>query len=228
MATVIDVFDNLCECSICFYPIITDKYVTDCSHTFHHTCIREWSLYIPNCPLCKLTINVPEFNLEISPDEEMRIAEIINSGLISDFEYKEYQKHIKCKRETMVNEQQTINASIVIINDSPTSDDDEQDTKIKDLSRMRILMLYETFNSLILICYSEYLFQVSIVAIASGTSIVYRKNVCNLRHLTLLLKIFFILSTLSLESSYNHYESSYNHYGFYISCFSWIAMALIK
>jgi hypothetical protein len=219
----LDVFDNLYECAICFYPIITDKYVTDCSHTFHHTCIHEWSMYSPNCPFCKLTINIPEFNHEITPDEETRIAEIINSGLISDLEYQEYQKNIKRERETMPNNITLVNASIVLINDYTTHncDNDMQDTTRRDLLRMRALMFYETFNSLILVCYSEYLFQVSIITVALGTSIVHMKNIYNLCHLTFLLKIIFIISSVSVEPRYNHY-------GFYVSCFPWIVVTLIK
>jgi len=83
-----DISNNLDDCSICFYPIITDKYVTDCSHTFHHTCIHEWSLHMPicHCPLCNFIINIPELNNEITTDEDTRIACITNATLVDDID----------------------------------------------------------------------------------------------------------------------------------------------
>ena len=76
METIVVTPNNLEECAVCFYPIITDKYVTDCSHTFHHTCIHEWSLHKPICPLCNFVINIPEFNIEIHTDDDITLPNV--------------------------------------------------------------------------------------------------------------------------------------------------------
>jgi hypothetical protein len=227
MTTVIDIFDYSDECAICFYPIITDKYVTDCSHTFHHTCIHEWSLYIPTCPFCKLTINIPDSNLEITTDEELRIAEIINSGLVSDLEYQKYQKRIKQEREIMshnvalIHEPRSNVNSAVIINDYGN---DIQDMSMRDLLRMRVLIFCEAINAFVMIWYSEYIFQVSIVTVAFVTTALHRGKIRVLKRFTLVLKLIFILYSVSVEQMYNHYAFYY----FWLTWLTWFALTFIK
>jgi hypothetical protein len=45
-------------CSICTEEFEDDDFVSvlDCLHTFHTKCIKEWSFYKQNCPLCRMKI----------------------------------------------------------------------------------------------------------------------------------------------------------------------------
>lgn len=41
-------------CPVCLVDFNDEEVVTTgCNHGFHHKCIKEWSFYKPECPLCK-------------------------------------------------------------------------------------------------------------------------------------------------------------------------------
>lgn len=231
MDTIVDMSNNLDECAICFYPIITDKYVTDCSHTFHHTCIHEWSIHRSICPLCNCIIQIPELNIEITTNEETRIADIINSGLADDLEFKRYQKRIKRQRSIILNNQTTQispnnNSSIFIIGDYTELEgaDDLQNITRTEFNRIHALIFYESINAVVLIYYSVYLFQLFLIFLALITGIAYRKKIIGTRYSTLFLKILYILYSVSTEQTE---QLDYNGI-FYFYCFVWITISFVK
>jgi hypothetical protein len=227
------VSNNLEECAICFYPILTDKYVTDCSHTFHHTCIQEWSLHRSICPLCNFIIKIPELNIEITPDEETRIADITNSGLVDDLEFKRYQKRIKRQRSIILNNRTTQispnnnnNTSIFIMGDYTALEgaDDLQDMTRREFNRIHALIFCESINAVVLISYSVYLLQLFLIFLALITGIAYRKKIIGTRYSTLFLKFLYILYSVSTEQTE---QLDYNCV-FYFSCFLWITISFLK
>jgi hypothetical protein len=224
-----DISNNLDDCSICFYPIITDKYVTDCSHTFHHTCIHEWSLHIPicHCPLCNFIINIPELNNEITTDEDTRIACITNTTLVDDIEFQRYQQHIREQRELLSNSNitqispESNFSTIVVAGDYASLEgDDIQVTQ----RRTRTLIFGEMINAFILMLYSVYIMQLSLILFAFAVSVSHRKKVIDAKYFTLFIKILFILYSVSIDQNK---EIDYN-YDFYVSCFPWFTISLIK
>jgi len=227
MVTLSDISNNLDDCSICFYPIITDKYVTDCSHTFHHTCIREWSLHRSICPLCNFIINVPNYSIDITQDDELIIADMTSSNLIENLEFQRYQHHIRQQREIISNTQVTqispeSNFSTIVVAGDYTSleGDDAQVMPI----RTRTLILCEMINSLILMLYSVYIMQLSLILLASAVGVSHRKKVFDAKYFTLFLKLLFILYSISVEQTG---EIDYN-YDFYLVCVPWFSLSLIK
>jgi len=50
------------ECSICFDSMEHSKNILRCGHSFHEECINEWIKIKPNCPLCRIYI---QLNLKI-------------------------------------------------------------------------------------------------------------------------------------------------------------------
>jgi len=46
------------ECSICLSEFEKDSKVSliSCNHLFHNECIKEWSMYKQNCPICRKKI----------------------------------------------------------------------------------------------------------------------------------------------------------------------------
>jgi|GEM_PF-4473999 len=76
------------SCSICIDPIEEEgdkkiKVLKDCGHIFHKTCINEWIVINPTCPLCRTivkslsrTIQEPE-----TPTEEMNSLDQWNSRI---------------------------------------------------------------------------------------------------------------------------------------------------
>jgi hypothetical protein len=218
MNVIIGINENVDECAICFYPIITDKYVTDCSHSFHHTCLREWSFYLSKCPLCNMTINIPDFIIEIPPDEVARIKNVLSPELIIDLEYQKYQKQIKLERATKNNNSRLIGYELqhncVVVTDCSGF------VYVTGKSR-RVLICCNTINTFVLVFYSENLFQAGIVLVVFGTSVAQRKNARELCCFPFLLKIVFILSSIMTQQLHNQYL-------FIFSCLTWIIFSLVK
>jgi hypothetical protein len=58
------VYNEICneekekECSICLSEFEKESKVLliNCSHFFHNECIKEWSMYKQNCPICRKKI----------------------------------------------------------------------------------------------------------------------------------------------------------------------------
>jgi len=231
MVTFADISNNLDDCSICFYPIITDKYVTDCSHTFHHTCIKEWSHHKSICPLCNFTINIPELNNEITPDEDIRISHITNSGIVDDLEFQRYQQNIREQRILLTNAHitqvspESNFSTIVVAGDYASFEGDDNDNAIQVIPlRTRALIFCEMANAVILVLYSAYVMQLVLIMFASTMGVLHRKKVLEANYFTLFLKILFILYSVSVEQIG---EIDYN-YDFYVAVIPWFSVSLIK
>lgn len=58
------------SCSICQidYELEDSVMILKCDHIFHQTCVQEWAMYKPECPLCKSEIDVNECG-ENNPDQ---------------------------------------------------------------------------------------------------------------------------------------------------------------
>ena len=41
------------ECIICFENMSYNIKILSCKHIFHHDCIKEWTHYKSNCPVCR-------------------------------------------------------------------------------------------------------------------------------------------------------------------------------
>lgn len=161
---IIDLSNNLIECTICFYPVINDKYVTDCSHTFHHICLYEWCQQKNICPLCTSEIIIAPFNVEHANNGEMELREsgTTNSSLIDAIEYQRYLEYIERQRysreqremeNARIGESGRGNGStIVIINDynAIVSDDEDSqyDNEVEITTRERIKMRIYIFLEL--------------------------------------------------------------------------------
>jgi hypothetical protein len=115
------------ECSICFYPVISDKYVTECEHTFHQSCLRKWNLQRLSCPLCngKITeigtlVNDLDYQSYIaSISIDVSRSEI--GTLVNDLEYQRYVETINRHDIVAVNNnnnyERNRRGDLVIIND---------------------------------------------------------------------------------------------------------------
>ena len=55
------------DCSICLEPIINDdlKQKTVCQHTFHASCLLEWTRHNNSCPLCRNQLST--YPLQLPP-----------------------------------------------------------------------------------------------------------------------------------------------------------------
>ena len=242
MENDMDIPKNILECTICFYPITSDKYVTDCSHTFHHACIQEWSLQKPSCPLCNALITVPEYNHGDTSEEEIRETTSIESGLVDDLEFRRYQEHVERQRHQQERERientrisrivpTGSGSTILIIGDYNEFESDDEDG-MRDITlmtrcdyiKMRILIFIETTNTIILLAFSVYILQIALLFLSLISVILYRKKKHDMRYISLFFKILFILYSVSIE-----YTSEYNYdLEFYITCVPWVGLIMIK
>lgn len=242
METIVDIPKNILECTICFYPITSDKYVTDCSHTFHHTCIQEWSLQKPSCPLCNALITVPEFNHGDTSEEEIRATTSIEPSLVDNLEFQRYQEHVERQRHQQERERientrisrivpTGSGSTIVIIGDYNEFESDDEDgvrertiMTRRDYIKMRILIFAETANTIILLSFSVYMLQIALLFFSFISATLYRKKMQDMRCLSLFFKILFIVYSVSIE-----YTSEYNYDNeFYITCVPWVGLIMIK
>jgi hypothetical protein len=139
METLQYIPNNLEECSICFYPIQTDKYVTDCSHTFHYACLHEWSLQKSSCPLCVLNIKLPDS----TRNEDM----VVLSGVMSQDMDDLIFQHIVLQPVSSL----AIDYYVPITH--------VEDVTTREYYRIFVIKSCDTINSIVLTYYSTYFIQ---------------------------------------------------------------------
>lgn len=237
---IIDLSNNLIECTICFYPVINDKYVTDCSHTFHHICLYEWCQQKNICPLCTSEIIIAPFNVEDANNGEMELREsgTTNSSLIDAIEYQRYLEYIERQRysreqremeNARIGESGRGNGStIVIINDYNAIVSDDEDSQYdneveittRERIKMRIYIFLELTTTLALTLYILNVMQFTILLLCACSSITYKMRLNNMRFLSLFLKIIYIIYSVLLTHII-YYEQL-------IMLFPWIMISVVK
>lgn len=65
------------ECSICLLEINADQRTTACGHSFHSTCLNQWLIQSPSCPLCRSALPAP-----VADDDETDAEE--DEGMVED------------------------------------------------------------------------------------------------------------------------------------------------
>jgi|AntAceMinimDraft_5_1070358.scaffolds.fasta_scaffold05799_3 hypothetical protein len=198
------------ECSICFYPITSDKYVTECEHTFHNNCLNEWTVQKPSCPLCNASIHIPEFNYDI----EIQYAELteeshdISANVItsSNLDYKRYIETIWRQRlnEESNNERANVtpfngDSTVILINDytefnvTNGSDINNQDVFDVKSKRNRTLIALEVITTCSAMSYSVNVLHTSIALVAGATTISWRTRSMPNKLPALLFKIIYLI-----------------------------------
>ena len=214
---IIDLSNNLIECTICFYPVLNDKYVTDCSHTFHHICLYEWCQQKNVCPLCTKEIEIEPFNQENADNNEMelRCAGLVEPGLIDNIEFQRYLEYVERQRfsreqqelaNSRIEESRQQGSTIVIINDynALVSDDEESQNvneiviSTRDKIKIRIYVFFELTTTLFLTSYILDVIQLSILLLCLTSSVTYKMRFNDMRFLSLFFKIVFIIYNVVL------------------------------
>lgn len=208
---IIDLSNNFIECTICFYPVLNDKYVTDCSHTFHHICLYEWCQQKNVCPLCTKEIEIEPFNQENTDNNEMelRCAGLVEPGLIDNIEFQRYLEYVERQRfsreqqelaNSRIEESRQQGSTIVIINDYNALVSDDEETQndnmvvisTRDKIKIRIYVFFELTTTLVLTSYILDVIQLSILLLSTSTSISYKLRFNDMRFLSLFFKVIFI------------------------------------
>jgi len=201
METLQYIPNNLEECSICFYPIQTDKYVTDCSHTFHYACLHEWSLHKSSCPLCVLNIKLPDS----TRNEDM----VVLSGVISQDMDDLIFQHIMLQPVSSLAIDDYIPITYV------------EDVTRREYYRMFVIKSCDTINSIVLTYYSIYFIQFIFLFIILLSNLYNKRKNIRFKYSILLCKCIYIIYSLYIEQTDGHPV-------FYISCFPWIAITYYK
>ena len=237
---IIDLSNNVIECTICFYPVINDKYVTDCSHTFHHICLYEWCQQKNICPLCTKDIEIKPFNRENTDNNEMelRSAGLVEPGLIDNIEFQRYLEYVERQRfsreqrelenSRIEENRQHQGSTIVIINDYNALVSDEEvsqgDNELVISSRekikMRIYIFFELTTTLVLTTYILNVIQLSVILLCITSSVTYKMRLNDNRFLSLFLKIIFII--------YNVILTQIIYYEQLFVFVPWIMLSIVK
>ena len=61
------------KCSICHEQNCNT--ITNCEHYFHRSCLEQWVIQRPNCPVCRTTINLESNEVELSLDSNINESE---------------------------------------------------------------------------------------------------------------------------------------------------------
>lgn len=216
---LIDLSNNLIECAICFYPVIIDKYVTDCSHTFHHICLYEWCQQKKVCPLCTKDITIVPFNDETIDNTEIELRQVgtTDSNLVDNIEFQRYLEYVE--RQRYSREQRELenarieefgrqtNSTIVLINDyselvsdnGQSNNDYELVVSNQEKTKMRIYIFLEFSTTFIITSYVSNAIQMAILTLSTTTSITYKLRFNNARFLSLVFKVLFILYCIILK-----------------------------
>lgn len=216
---IIDLSDNLIECAICFYPVIIDKYVTDCSHTFHHICLYEWCQQKKVCPLCTKEITIEPFNDEPIDNTEIELRQVGTTGssLVDNMEFQRYLEYVERQRysreqreleNAMIEEMGSqTNSTIVIINDynalvsynEQSNNQNEIVISKQEKIKMRIYIFLEFSTTLVLTSYILNAIQMIILILSTMTSVTYKLRFNNARFLSLFFKVMFIFYSIVLK-----------------------------
>ena len=236
----IDLSNNIIECTICFYPVISDKYVTDCSHTFHHLCLYEWCQQKNVCQLCTKTISIEPFNDETldNAEIELRRTEITDSHLVDTIEFQRYLEYIE--RQRYYREQREMenariermghqtNSTIVVINDYNVLESDEEQSQndnvviisTRERVKMRIYVFLEFTTTLALTSYILNIIQFLILILSTTSSISYKLRFNDMRFLSLFFKVIFIIYSIMLRQIL-YYEQLY-------MIVPWVILSIVK
>ena len=237
---IVDLCNNFIECAICFYPVLNDKYVTDCSHTFHHICLYEWCQQKNICPLCTKDIEIKPFNRENTDNNEMelRSAGLVEPGLIDNIEFQRYLEYVERQRfsreqrelenSRIEENRQHQGSTIVIINDYNALVSDEEvsqgDNELVISSRekikMRIYIFFELTTTLVLTTYILNVIQLSVILLCITSSVTYKMRLNDNRFLSLFLKIIFII--------YNVILTQIIYYEQLFVFVPWIMLSIVK
>ena len=237
---IVDLCNNFIECAICFYPVFNDKYVTDCSHTFHHICLYEWCQQKNICPLCTKDIEIKPFNRENTDNNEMelRSAGLVEPGLIDNIEFQRYLEYVERQRfsreqrelenSRIEENRQHQGSTIVIINDYNALVSDEEvsqgDNELVISSRekikMRIYIFFELTTTLVLTTYILNVIQLSVILLCITSSVTYKMRLNDKRFLSLFLKIIFII--------YNVILTQIIYYEQLFVFVPWIMLSIVK
>lgn len=232
---VIDLSNNIPECTICFYPITNDKYVTRCFHTFHHSCILEWSLERSVCPLCNSNISIPEFN-DSNYEIEMRNGENASLNLVETLEFQRYLEQVERHRQMREREEEDrireietrTNSTILVIgNYEPYNSDEEDSNNINQIIispgekiRIHFLIFIEFSTTIVIINFTIDVIQLFFIIFSFISIITYRIKCNKYRFLSLVFKSLFILYTLTIFEDVNPDSS--------IAIIPWMMLSLIK
>jgi hypothetical protein len=188
------------ECSICFYPILSEKYVTECKHTFHHNCLREWTLQRPVCPLCNSNIDLPAFN-DVNFGDMQTGSETELRTLANDLDYQRYIETIR--RQSLVDANNNYNnisnnalpyvgdATVIIVNDYDMFIENTQFNIYS--TKNRVLIVIEFISTCSVISNSINPLHTIIAAIGGITTGCWRVRFLPNRALPLIVKIVYIL-----------------------------------
>jgi hypothetical protein len=242
---IIDLSNNFIECTICFYPVLNDKYVTDCSHTFHHICLYEWCQQKKICPLCTKDIEIKPFNQENTDNNEMelRSAGLVEPGLIDNIEFQRYLEYVE--RQRLSREQREFansrieettpqrGSTIVIINDYNTLESDDEQSQneqsqndnmivisTRERVKIRIYVFLEFTTTFALTSYILNKLQLLLLLLSTSTSISYKLRFNDMRFLSLVFKVIFISYSVVITQNI-YYEQLF-------VLFPWIVLSIVK
>ena len=219
--------EDTIECSICFYPVISDKYVTECEHTFHHSCLREWALQRLSCPLCNSKIT--EIGTLVNDLDYQSYIETISidvshaeiGTLVNDLEYQRYVETIH--RQDIVAVINNNNArtyvvpynggnrqgDIVIINDYDETDVHEIDGNVTfdtpfDVNSIknRTLIVLEIITTCGIISCSVSVLHISFASLCGISSICWRVRFIPNKALPYIFKSAYLFFYLYLQRNY--------------------------
>ena len=61
------------KCSICHEQNCNT--ITNCEHYFHRSCLEQWVIQRPNCPVCRTTINLESNEVELNLNSNINESE---------------------------------------------------------------------------------------------------------------------------------------------------------
>lgn len=237
---IIDLSNNFIECTICFYPVLNDKYVTDCSHTFHHICLYEWCQQKNVCPLCTKEIEIEPFNQENADNNELEIrcAGLVEPGLVDNIEFRRYLEYVE--RQRLSREQREIvnsrieettphqGSTIVIINDYNALESDDEHSQndnmvvisTRERVKIRIYVFLEFATTLVITSYILNILQFLILLLCLTSSLTYKMRFNDMRFLSLFFKVIFI--------SYNVVLTQIIYYEQIFVYVPWIMLSIVK
>lgn len=237
---IIDLSNNFIECTICFYPVLNDKYVTDCSHTFHHICLYEWYQQKNVCPLCTKEIEIEPFNQENADNNELelRCAGLVEPGLVDNIEFRRYLEYVE--RQRLSREQREIvnsrieettphqGSTIVIINDYNALESDDEHSQndnmvvisTRERVKIRIYVFLEFATTLVITSYILNILQFLILLLCLTSSLTYKMRFNDMRFLSLFFKVIFI--------SYNVVLTQIIYYEQIFVYVPWIMLSIVK
>jgi len=237
---IIDLSNNFIECTICFYPVLNDKYVTDCSHTFHHICLYEWYQQKNVCPLCTKEIEIEPFNQENADNNELEIrcAGLVEPGLVDNIEFRRYLEYVE--RQRLSREQREIvnsrieettphqGSTIVIINDYNALESDDEHSQndnmvvisTQERMKIRIYVFLEFATTLVITSYILNILQFLILLLCLTSSLTYKMRFNDMRFLSLFFKVIFI--------SYNVVLTQIIYYEQIFVYVPWIMLSIVK